>query len=681
MKSLCFFVLLITGLLSISNDCEVPFTCDVDFISPEEKLNYRESFQSYPHSNSIIFSVDRNSLPKPRPLNLKQRPGYRYFWNFDDGNFLLTEKYDASVLHTFQQAGNFNVYVEASATKTDDDDVYRNIMPVSIDATLTSRRTNSYWKVKEDKAIEILDTRNPKVGKPITYIIGYVNRCTDTQSGKVYVEYDTNNYDPSQKYVYYDDVFSNDSLNANKRILTFDFNNLKPNEQRNLFVELIVKDDTDGNKAQITAKIEGACSNDDAVICKTVGEPDDPNEKYWDFMGNDLCEDSINVEIGIKFQNQGNGPTNYVRVDDIFGEKIEVNWIEWGGNRIKPNPNGIPFIGNSLKGDRGNVKLFPKNADSRHIAEFNFNNMRLRGEKEPGYGTQFQEIDTKDSIQFTANISVIRPPDCGFIKNNIEIFFDTQPPVKDTVYQCYNCKDDCGINKLVNVSLFPDNVICIEEGSTIDLEPDLSSIGFTADTFFWNNELPETQNVSISPTETTLYHFCAMACINDTNHIASDKVIVKVEKCSLDDAVFDCTITDPSCEAAADGTIQITANDALNFKWEGTTDNTNEQTNLVSGEYFVSISDENDCTLEKSLLLSEPIPIFIDYYFDVNCDENNEENCSIITRVSGGTGDYTYNWSTGDTTPNIENPPAGQIALVVTDNNSCEERKLFIQVL
>ena len=54
---------------------------------------------------------------------------------------------------------------------------------------------------------------------------------------------------------------------------------------------------------------------------------------------------------------------------------------------------------------------------------------------------------------------------------------------------------------------------------------------------------------------------------------------------------------------------------------------------------------------------------------------NGDENGFINIDVAGGTGEntYSYNWSSGQTTEDLENIGAGEYTLIVTDQNLCSD--------
>ena len=146
------------------------------------------------------------------------------------------------------------------------------------------------------------------------------------------------------------------------------------------------------------------------------------------------------------------------------------------------------------------------------------------------------------------------------------------------------------------------------------------------------------------------------------------------------------TFTNPSCFDSADGSIQITATGAqgnLSYTWN--TSALNGQAggqNLPAGRYEVSVTDETGCQEIASILLEAPTMI------DLNCSVQNSvtvlggSDGRARIQVSGGTPPYTATWTgprSGDLSIGmptdflIENLPAGDYNLQITDAEQCEQ--------
>ena len=98
-----------------------------------------------------------------------------------------------------------------------------------------------------------------------------------------------------------------------------------------------------------------------------------------------------------------------------------------------------------------------------------------------------------------------------------------------------------------------------------------------------------------------------------------------------------------------------------------------------SGNYSVNIFDENNCELsistivnEPSEIISSPLPIIT----DLLCYQDSTG--SIDISIIGGTPGYTYQWSNGDTTSDINNLSVGTYEIYVTDDNDCSYNESFI---
>ena len=95
------------------------------------------------------------------------------------------------------------------------------------------------------------------------------------------------------------------------------------------------------------------------------------------------------------------------------------------------------------------------------------------------------------------------------------------------------------------------------------------------------------------------------------------------------------------------------------------------QKGLNSGTYFLWVTDKNNNrTRSSDIVITEPELLRLNYNFgDVTCFGGS--NGYIRTQVYGGTPPYSYNWSSGDHTPNLDNITTGNYSLNVTDQNGC----------
>jgi len=93
--------------------------------------------------------------------------------------------------------------------------------------------------------------------------------------------------------------------------------------------------------------------------------------------------------------------------------------------------------------------------------------------------------------------------------------------------------------------------------------------------------------------------------------------------------------------------------------------------NLYAGVYSVIVSDGNNCNAQQTFAVNNisSTNIIRDSIINVSC--HNQSNGSIYLSIDQGEPPYTYEWSTGATTLNLTNQPAGQYILTVTDNNGC----------
>ena len=91
---------------------------------------------------------------------------------------------------------------------------------------------------------------------------------------------------------------------------------------------------------------------------------------------------------------------------------------------------------------------------------------------------------------------------------------------------------------------------------------------------------------------------------------------------------------------------------------------------IPAGVYPFSITDSLGCVVLDTFSITQPNPLTISSTIGyVSCSGFN--NGSITLNPLGGTGPFTYLWSTGDTTQFLVNIPSGQYFVSILDSNNC----------
>lgn len=132
-------------------------------------------------------------------------------------------------------------------------------------------------------------------------------------------------------------------------------------------------------------------------------------------------------------------------------------------------------------------------------------------------------------------------------------------------------------------------------------------------------------------------------------------------------------VNDVTCSNAADGSITSFATGGVGsyqYLWS-TNDATAAVNSLAGGDYTVTVHDANNCVASQQFTIAEPTAIQVTTATtDAGCSGANTGTVNLT--VTGGAGNYQYNWNNAANTQNITNVAGGNYSVTVTDGNNCQ---------
>lgn len=137
-------------------------------------------------------------------------------------------------------------------------------------------------------------------------------------------------------------------------------------------------------------------------------------------------------------------------------------------------------------------------------------------------------------------------------------------------------------------------------------------------------------------------------------------------------------VTPVACNGQQNGGIVLSASGGTapySFNWSGPSGfsaTTKDISNLFSGTYNVTVTDQNACTSVLSgISVTSPGVLTISPVVAQMVSCSNGSDGVIDISVSGGNTPYSYLWSNGATTQDISSLNSGTYQVVVTDNKGC----------
>jgi len=215
----------------------------------------------------------------------------------------------------------------------------------------------------------------------------------------------------------------------------------------------------------------------------------------------------------------------------------------------------------------------------------------------------------------------------------------------------------------LSISLSQTNASCtgVMDGTvTIDEGSDLT--GFTIN---WNTgaDSQTLSNVGIGTYIAMVTDTLGCMAI-DTIEVAADSSL----QIGLTGNNIDCV--DESTGRITASAIDLGSSDGLSFAWN-TGDTTATIRNLAAGSYEVTVTDSTGCFGVAGANLTQGDSIKLNFVVSPVACMDTIGSGAILAVATGGSGNFTYDWSTGGTNMAIGNLLAGTYVLTVFDSLGC----------
>jgi gliding motility-associated-like protein len=135
-----------------------------------------------------------------------------------------------------------------------------------------------------------------------------------------------------------------------------------------------------------------------------------------------------------------------------------------------------------------------------------------------------------------------------------------------------------------------------------------------------------------------------------------------------------------SCFGAKNGSINLNLVGGIapvKLVWDDNAVAGTVRNNLGPGSYTVTIVDGKPCTIKRTFIILEPQLLVLSANLTNAFDCDNANSGAINLLVSGGSAPFTYAWSNGATTEDLNNIPAGNYLVTVTDANGCSKQAQY----
>ncbi|MEM9935840.1 MAG: discoidin domain-containing protein [Bacteroidota bacterium] len=170
--------------------------------------------------------------------------------------------------------------------------------------------------------------------------------------------------------------------------------------------------------------------------------------------------------------------------------------------------------------------------------------------------------------------------------------------------------------------------------------------------------------------------YCAIMCIVNlwvfpvqSATPASSTTIESPEDCSI--SVIAVLAREISCHGLNDGIITTSVSGGtapFTYSWSNGT-STSGIGSASAGNYTITVTDVQGCEATDQILVSQPSAITLS--MEVNNATSNSSNGRATVEASGGTGNISYQWSTGANSATLASLTSGIYRVTASDQNGC----------
>lgn len=186
-------------------------------------------------------------------------------------------------------------------------------------------------------------------------------------------------------------------------------------------------------------------------------------------------------------------------------------------------------------------------------------------------------------------------------------------------------------------------------------------------TYQWSNASTDNPATNLAPGDYTITIYDERQC----SQTAAFTILAATIDCSNLTATLTPRAT--SCHDTNDGQVLSTTSGGqapYNYNWSnGRT--TKDINTLTPGNYRMTVTDQFGCTATKNTNVTAPQELSGTFSTTNNEPGSAPPRGAATVTMTGGTANYSYQWSTGATTASIQNMEAGDYSLTVSDQNQC----------